>query len=131
MRTKQTTRAIKQKCVAQADFMCACLLVVIRTSSKQTELPHDPTDNSGSLPCNATQSQCSKDELRKQGLKVAHYSAAEITSWAMVYLDDHAAELMPEALAQAKRMILSGAMGKRAQRALCAKLESDAQRTEA
>jgi hypothetical protein len=59
-----------------------------------------------------------KDELRKQGLKVAHYSAREISSWASVYLDDHHAELIPDALEQAKRMILSGAMGKRAQRAL-------------
>jgi hypothetical protein len=68
-----------------------------------------------------------KDELRKHGLKPAHYSAREITSWAYVYLDDHCAELIPDALEQARAMILSGAMGKRAQRALCAKLESDAQ----
>jgi hypothetical protein len=71
--------------------------------------------------------QAVKRELQKQGLKVSHYSAREITSWAQVYLDDHSAELIPDALEQARRMILSGAMGKRAQRALSAKLESDAQ----
>jgi hypothetical protein len=68
-----------------------------------------------------------KDSLRKYGLKPAHYSAREITSWAIVYLDEHHAELIPRAIEEARRMILSGAMGKRAQRALCAKLESDAQ----
>jgi DNA-directed RNA polymerase specialized sigma24 family protein len=63
-----------------------------------------------------------KDALRKQGLKVAQYSAREISSWASVYLDDNAAKLIPDAIAQAERMILSGAFGKRAQRALCANL---------
>jgi hypothetical protein len=62
--------------------------------------------------------QAVKPALQAQGLKPAHYSAREITSWAVVYLDDHDAELMPDAIAQAKRRILSGAMGKRAQRAL-------------
>jgi hypothetical protein len=61
-----------------------------------------------------------KDELRKHGLKVSHYSAKEITSWAMLYLDDHSAELIPDALERARAMILSGAMGKRAQKALAA-----------
>ena len=71
-----------------------------------------------------------KEELRKQGLKLTQYSAREITSWANVYLDEHP-ELFPEALAQARAMILRGDLGKRAQRALCANLSSDAQRTEA
>ena len=71
--------------------------------------------------------QAVKRELQAQGLKVSQYSAREISSWATVYVDDNAAELMPDAIAQAKRMILSGVMGKRAQRALRAKLESDAQ----
>ena len=60
--------------------------------------------------------QAVKRELQAQGLKPAHYSAREITSWARVYLDDHAAELMPDAIAQAKRMFLGGVMGKRAQK---------------
>jgi hypothetical protein len=72
-----------------------------------------------------------KEELRKQGLKLTEYSAREITSWASVYLDDHRSELMPDAIAQARAMILAGVCGKRAARALRAKLESDAQRTEA
>jgi hypothetical protein len=55
-----------------------------------------------------------------KGLKPAHYSARDITSWAIVYLDDHHETLMPRAIEEARRMILSGAMGKRAQRALCA-----------
>jgi hypothetical protein len=71
-----------------------------------------------------------KEELRKQGLKLTQYSAREITSWANVYLYEHP-ELIPEAIANARAMILRGDLGKRAQRALCAKLESDAQRTEA
>jgi hypothetical protein len=59
-----------------------------------------------------------KRELQKQGLKVSAYSARDITSWAGVYLDDHASELIPPAIEQAKRLILSGALGKRAARAL-------------
>ena len=61
-----------------------------------------------------------KRELQKQGLKASHYSAKEITSWARVYLDDHAAELIPDAIASAREMILRGDFGKRAQRALAA-----------
>jgi integrase len=64
--------------------------------------------------------QAIKDELRKQGIKITTMSAREITSWAMLYLDDHSAELLPAAIAEARRMILSGAMGKRAQKALAA-----------
>jgi hypothetical protein len=55
-----------------------------------------------------------KNSLRAHGLKLTEYSAREITSWAALYLDDHAAELMPAAIAEARRMILSGALGKRA-----------------
>ena len=44
--------------------------------------------------------------------------------WAQVYLEDHSAELIPEALANARAMIARGALGKRAQRAL---LRSEAQ----
>jgi hypothetical protein len=74
--------------------------------------------------------QAVKRELQKHGLKVNAYSARDITSWACVFLDDHP-ELIPQAIEQARAMIASGALGKRAQRALaqaqCAKLESDAQ----
>ena len=75
--------------------------------------------------------QAVKDELRKRGLKLTHYSAREITSWAHVFLDDHHETLIPEAIANARAMILRGDLGKRAQRALCANLSSAARRTEA
>jgi hypothetical protein len=72
-----------------------------------------------------------KDSLRAHGLKLTEYSAREITSWAALYLDDHAAELMPDAIAEARRMIENGVLGKKAARALaqahCANLRSDAQ----
>jgi hypothetical protein len=68
--------------------------------------------------------QAVKSELRAHGLKPSHLSAREITSWAQVFLDDHATELIPEAIANARAMIASGALGKRAQRAL---LNTDAQ----
>ena len=55
-----------------------------------------------------------KDELRKHGLKLTQYSASEITGWARLFLEDHQAELIPAAIAEARAMILSGAMGKRA-----------------
>jgi integrase len=58
-----------------------------------------------------------KEELRKQGLKPSHYSAGEITGWANVYLNEYP-ELIPEAIAKARAMILRGDLGKRAQRAL-------------
>ena len=60
--------------------------------------------------------QAVKDNLRAHGLKASHYSARDITSWAIVFLDDHRAELIPPALAQARAMILAGALGKRAQK---------------
>jgi hypothetical protein len=62
--------------------------------------------------------QAIKDELRKQGIKTTTMSAREITSWAHVWLDDHHETLIPAAIEEARRMILSGAMGKRAARAL-------------
>jgi hypothetical protein len=75
--------------------------------------------------------QAVKAELQRQGLKLAHYSAREITSWARVFLDDHHETLIPDAIEEARAMILSGALGKRAQRALGANLSSAAQSTEA
>jgi hypothetical protein len=72
-----------------------------------------------------------KDSLRAHGLKLTEYSAREITSWATLYLDDHAAELMPAAIAEARRMIENGVLGKKAARALaqahCAKLNNSDQ----
>jgi hypothetical protein len=60
--------------------------------------------------------QAVKSELRAQGIKPSHLSAREITSWAHLFLEDHANELVPEALANAREMIVSGALGKRAQK---------------
>jgi hypothetical protein len=54
-----------------------------------------------------------KEEIRKQGLTLTQYSASEITSWAILYLDDLRSELMPEAIASARAMILRGDLGKR------------------
>jgi len=71
-----------------------------------------------------------KDQLRKQGLKVSHYSARDITAMACEYLIKHWSELMPPAIETIERWTLAGKFGKRAQRALCAKLSSDAQTQE-
>jgi hypothetical protein len=60
--------------------------------------------------------QAVKRQLQAYGPKTTHLSAREITSWAQVYLDDHFAELMPEAIASARAMILAGVLGKRAQK---------------
>ena len=57
-----------------------------------------------------------KAELRKFGGKVSHLAASEITSWARVYLDDHRAELMPDAIATVERWLRDGVLGKRAQK---------------
>ena len=72
-----------------------------------------------------------KRELQKHGHKVSAYSARDISVWARLYLEDHHEALIPPALAQARAMILSGVLGKRAARALCAKLVSDAQTPDA
>jgi hypothetical protein len=67
-----------------------------------------------------------KDQIRRQGLKASQYTLAEINSWASLYVADHPA-LVAEAMEDAKKMILAGLLGKRAQKALRAKIESDAQ----
>jgi hypothetical protein len=58
-----------------------------------------------------------KDQIRRQGLKVSDYKAREISEWAILYVEDHPA-LREAALQDAKKMILEGLLGKRAQRAL-------------
>ena len=65
----------------------------------------------------AARTQCIKDRVKAEGLKPSHLSAREITSWAILYLEDNRAALLPDAIAQAKRMFLSEIMGKRAQKA--------------
>jgi hypothetical protein len=59
-----------------------------------------------------------KRQLQAKGEKVSHFAAREITVLARQYLAEHRSELMPEAIANARAMILRGDLGKRAQRAL-------------
>ncbi|HXX52023.1 MAG TPA: hypothetical protein VEI98_12165 [Xanthobacteraceae bacterium] len=68
-----------------------------------------------------------KDQLKRQGLKPSHYSAREIGVLAREYLLEHREDLMPEAIARAQAMILSGVLGKRAARELCAKFTTNEQ----
>ena len=58
-----------------------------------------------------------KEELRKQGLKVSHFAAREITALASQYLAEHRSELMPDAIETITQWTLRGDFGKRAQRA--------------
>jgi hypothetical protein len=67
--------------------------------------------------------QAVKRQLQAQGLKVTHYSAKDISVLANQYLADHRAELIPPAIEQARAMILSGAMGKRAAKAFKEELQ--------
>lgn len=62
-------------------------------------------------------------ERRHQGFEVTHFAAREISALAHDYLLAHRGELMPEAIETAKRF-LAGEFGKRAQRALRAKLKT-------
>jgi hypothetical protein len=59
-----------------------------------------------------------KDQLRKQGLKVSHFAARDITAMACEYLSEHRSELLPPAIETIERWTLAGKFGKRAQRAL-------------
>ena len=68
-----------------------------------------------------------KDAIRRQGLKPSALTAAEIKGWAELFVADHPA-LREQALADARKMILDGLLGKRAQRALGAELITDAQK---
>ena len=65
-----------------------------------------------------------KAELRKHGVKASHLSARDISVWAQLYLEDHRAEL----LAQARALIASGALGKRAQKAFIKELKIEQRR---
>jgi hypothetical protein len=56
-----------------------------------------------------------KRELQKQGHKVSHYAAREISSWAQVYLEDHP-QLLDEARPVVEAWIAQGVFGKRAQK---------------
>jgi uncharacterized lipoprotein YajG len=58
-----------------------------------------------------------KRQLQALGHKVSHYSARDISVLVNQYLAEHRAELIPEAIAKARAMILRGDFGKRAQRA--------------
>jgi hypothetical protein len=75
-----------------------------------------------------------KDQLRKQGLKVSHYAARDVTAMACEYLSQHRSELLSSAIETIKRWTLAGESGKRAQRALaqaqCAELRTNAEAKE-
>ena len=58
-----------------------------------------------------------KDRIKAEGLKPAQLSAREITSWAILYLEDNRATSLPDAMAKAQRMVLAGVLGKRAAKA--------------
>ena len=70
-----------------------------------------------------------KDHIRRRGEKLSAYKSAEITSWARLYVEDHPA-LQQQCLEEAKKMILAGLLGKRAQKALRAKLTTNAEKEE-
>lgn len=57
-----------------------------------------------------------KDAIRRRGEKVTHYSAAQISRMAVSWLALHSDELMPTCVAQAHSMMLSGSLGRRAQK---------------
>jgi hypothetical protein len=57
-----------------------------------------------------------KRELQAQGLKVSHYAAREISSWAQVYLEDHP-QLLDEARPVVEAWLAQGVFGKRAAKA--------------
>ena len=67
-----------------------------------------------------------KENIRREGFKANQFTAAEIAQWAKAYVEKHP-ELIERAMADARAMILSGALGKRAAKALRAKLNNDAQ----
>ena len=71
--------------------------------------------------------QAVKEQLSKQGLKVSHYAARDITAMACEYFAEHRSELLPPAIETITRWTLAGEFSKRAQRELCANLSSDAQ----
>jgi hypothetical protein len=68
--------------------------------------------------------------MKSHRLRLCDVEHREIVSWALVYLDDHP-ELIDAARPVVESWFARGVFGKRAQRAFCAKLESDAQRKSA
>jgi hypothetical protein len=113
--TKQTSN--KQRSDANGH---ARLLLVLFT-------PRSLSDHSASLKLNALRTTAAsalaairarhavKDQLQRKGEKVSHYGAKDITAMADEWLTEHRGELAEQCLAQARAMILSGALGKRAQ----------------
>jgi hypothetical protein len=71
-----------------------------------------------------------KDHLKRERIRLADVDAREVSERARDYLIAHP-EVVAEAKACCREWFARGVFGKRAQRAFCAKLESDAQRTEA
>jgi hypothetical protein len=67
-----------------------------------------------------------KEDLRAKGIKVSEVPKRDIDVLARLYLELHP-ELIPAARETIDKLTLDGVFGKRAQRALRAKLASDAQ----
>ena len=57
-----------------------------------------------------------KDQLKRQKIRLADTDAKEITSWALVYLEDHPA-VIAEARSCVSEWFARGVFGKRAQKA--------------
>jgi len=57
-----------------------------------------------------------RDALRRQAVRLCEVDAKDITSWALVYLDDHP-EVVAEARPQIEEWFARGVFGKRAQKA--------------
>jgi hypothetical protein len=71
-----------------------------------------------------------KEELRKFGVSPTHMAASEITSWARLYLEDHCAELMSDAVATIERWTREGVFGRRAQKAFIKHLQIEQSQSE-
>jgi len=65
-----------------------------------------------------------KQQLQRQGVKVAHLAAREITALASEYLAAHREELMPSAIEMIERWTAEGVFGKRAQRSQAQRLST-------
>jgi hypothetical protein len=68
-----------------------------------------------------------KTQLQAEGIKVNHVSVRDIRIQAEAYLDVHRTRLIAEATAIVEQWTAEGFFGKRAQRAWCSQLASDAQ----
>jgi hypothetical protein len=69
------------------------------------------------------------DAVKRQGAKWSALSAAQKQSWAILFLEDHPS-LIVQARQEVEAWARAGFFGKKVQRELCAKLNSNAQKLE-